>query len=294
MGHSISVILVNYNGVKHLRECLDSLLAQTYKDFEIVLVDNASTDGSSQLVVTKYPSVRSIQSESNVGFSAGNNIGIRETTGKFIATLNTDTRAEPDYLEKLVAPMQHERVGACAPLMLEMERPPVVDAAGITVDSFGFAWNIGAGEPASKFSAPREVYGACAGAALYRRELLEQIGGFDDAYFGFYEDADVAWRAHKLGWKTEFVPLARVYHHHGASFGKISEHKTYLLARNRWWTTFKNYPMPQLAVAFPFILALDGLSLVQAALRGHGKQAWQGRVDAWRTRDMMWQKRSRQ
>lgn len=291
----VSVVIVNYNGARFLETCLAPLAAQTYAAYEIVVVDNASTDESCALVAEKFPRVKLICSETNVGFAAGNNLGLAHARGELIATLNTDTRVEPDYLEKLCAPMHvaqnAARVGACAPLMLEMERPQVVDAAGIRVDAFGFAWNLGAGKEANQFATTREVYGACAGAALYRRAMLDEIGFFDDAYFGFYEDADLAWRAHNAGWKTIFVPTARVYHAHGASFGKIAPYKTYLLARNRWWTTFKNFPTPQLYFALPFIFFLDAISLAQAASRGHFSQAWQGRRDAWRERKTMWAKR---
>ncbi len=283
----ISVILVNYNGAKWLKPCLVSLLAQTYPAFEIVMVDNASTDDSVALVASEFPSVRIVASPTNVGFAAGNNVGIREAQGEFIAPLNTDTRAEPEYFEKLVAPMADARVGAVAPLMLEMERPDVVDAAGLYIDALGFAWNIGAGEPANRFVTRQPVFGACAGAALYRRKMLDEIGGFDDEYFGFYEDADLAWRAHNAGWQTVFVPAARVLHQHGASFGKMNPRKTYLLARNRWWTMFKNYPMPRFLLALPFIAAADGVSLLQAVLRGDGGSAWQGRMDAWKTRSRL-------
>jgi GT2 family glycosyltransferase len=288
----ISVVIVNYNGAKFLDRCLSSLTVQTYPAYEIIVVDNASTDESCAFVKHKFPQVKLVQSETNVGFAAGNNLGIRAARGGLIATLNTDTYVERDYLEKLCAPLRDKDVGACAPLILEMEHPDVVDAAGIRLDAFGFAWNIGAGEAANKFSGMRQVYGACAGAAMYRRAMLGQVGSFDDEYYGFYEDADLAWRAHEAGWKTTFVPAARVYHLHGASFGKIAPLKTYLLARNRWWTTFKNYPMPKFIFALPVIFLLDLGSLLQSVMRGHLRQAWHGRRDAWRTRKTMWAKRT--
>ena len=299
----ISVVIVNYNGAQFLERCLSSLAAQTYAPYEIILVDNASTDDSRALVEKNFPDVKLVSSETNVGFAAGNNLGLQNARGdlpdvyktrqQLIATLNTDTRVEPDYLAKLCEPMSDARVGACAPLMLEMARPEIVDAAGIRIDRFGFAWNVGAGERAENFGAAYEVYGACAGAALYRRAMLDQVGFFDDAYFGFYEDADLAWRAHNAGWKTIFVPRARVYHVHGASFGKMSPRKTYLLARNRWWTALKNYSLPAFWFFLPLILLLDMVSLGQAARRGHLHDAWRGRVDAWRARNAMWAKRQR-
>ncbi len=287
----ISVVIVNYNGASFLERCLDALLAQTYVAYEIILVDNASADESCALVRTHYPQVKLIESKTNVGFAAGNTLGLRHARGNLIATLNTDTRVEADYLGKLCVPFQNENVGACAPLMHEMEHPGIVDAAGIRVDRFGFAWNVGAGERAENFDVSHETYGACAGAAIYRRIMLDQVGFLDDAYFGFYEDADLAWRAHTAGWKTVFVPQARVYHTHGASFGKISPRKTYLLARNRWWTMMKNFSPRAFVLYLPVIVLLDLASLVQAARRGHFQNAWDGRMDAWRGRKAMWAKR---
>ena len=287
----ISVVIVNYNGANFLERCLLSLAAQTFRAFEIILVDNASSDDSCAFVEKNFPRIKLIRSETNVGFAAGNNLGIRAARGNLIATLNTDTEVEKDYLEKLCAPIRDEKIGACAPLMLEMERRNVVDAAGIVVDAFGYAWNVGAGQSANEFVGTREIYGACAGAALYRKAMLDEIGLFDDDYFGFYEDADLAWRAHNAGWKTIFVPTARVAHTHGASFGKISPRKTYLLARNRWWTTFKNFPTPQFYFTLPILFLLDAFSLAQAATRGHFREAWRGRVDAWRGLKKMWARR---
>lgn len=280
----ISIVIVNFNGAGLLERCLASVMVSSFRDFEVVLVDNASTDGSVVLVREKFPQVRVVESETNVGFAAGNNLGIGAARGNLIATLNTDTRVEADYLARLVAPMVDAKVGACAPLMLEMERPNVVDAAGIRVDVFGFAWNVGVGDERRKTEDERtvEVYGACAGAALYRRAMLDQVGSFDDRYFGFYEDADLAWRAHDAGWKTMFVAAARVYHQHGASFGRMSPRKTFLLARNRWWTVLKNYERGRLLLLLPFILVLDFASLMQAAARGHFGEAWRGRMEGWR------------
>lgn len=278
----ISVVIVNYNGVRFLGNCLSALVMQSHPAFEIILVDNASTDNSRAYVREHFPQVKLVCSETNVGFAAGNNLGIAQARGELIATLNTDTRVEPDYLEKLCAPMADASVGACAPLMLEMERTDIVDAAGIRVDVLGFAWNVGAGQGTNKFVTTGEVYGACAGAALYRRAMLDEIGWFDGAYFGFYEDADLGWRARRAGWKTIFVPQARVYHMHGASFGKLSPYKTYLLARNRWWTLRKNLSLPSLVLRLPLIMVFDLVSLLQAARRGHFREAWRGRVDGWR------------
>jgi GT2 family glycosyltransferase len=285
----ISVVIVNYNGKELLGPCLSSLAGQTYEPFEVLVVDNASTDGSCAYVSHNFPRVRIVTSPTNVGFAAGNNLGVRAARGQLIATLNTDTLVNDRYLELLSAPIRENSasggtIGACAPLMVEMDHPDRVDAAGIRVDAGGMAWNVGAGEPAARFDTQGEVFGACAGAALYRRAMLESVGGFDDSFFAFYEDVDLAWRARQAGWWTVFVPGARVLHKHGASFGKMTPYKTFLLARNRWRTLMKNSTRSWLWTHSPVIALTEAGSLVAAAGRGHLREAWAGRREAWRER----------
>jgi GT2 family glycosyltransferase len=276
----ISVIIVNYNGLPYLERLFASLAAQTCPTFEIIFVDNASTDGSAEWVASHYPQTRLIRSARNLGFAAGNNLGIRAAKGELIATLNTDTQVEPDYLEKLSVPMRDTQVGSCAPLMLQFARRERIDAAGIGIDRAGFAWNLEAGKNARVVMGAREIFGACAGAALYRRTMLDASGLFDEEYFAFYEDVDLAWRARRAGWKCVLVPEARVYHAHGGSFRAGSPQKLFLLARNRWWTVLKNYPMPTLLFFLPLMLVADFVALARALVVYHSLAPLRGRVAA--------------
>lgn len=278
----ISVIVVNYNGRHFLEGCLAALAAQTCSAFETLVVDNASTDGSADWVTGHFPDVRLLRAPRNLGFAAGNNLGIRSARGEFIATLNNDTEVEPDYLDRLAAPMREGRVGMCAPLMLEFQRRDRIDSAGIGIDRAGFAWNLRAGKRENRETSECEVFGACAGAALYRRTMLDEIGLFDEDYFGFYEDVDLAWRARLAGWKCILVPGARVYHVHGGSFRQGSAQKLYLLARNRWWTVLKDCPMPALALYLPLILTADLLALLAGLARYRSLAPLRGRIDALR------------
>jgi GT2 family glycosyltransferase len=287
----ISVVVVNYNGLPYLERCLASLAAQTYATFQVIVVDNASTDGSADWLAARFPQVQLLRAPRNLGFAAGNNLGIRAARGEFIAALNNDTELEPDYLECLIAPMADPAVGACAPLMLEFDRRDRIDAAGIRIDRAGLAWNLGAGQPAASVQAEREVWGACAGAALYRLSMLDAIGLFDPDYFGFYEDVDLAWRAQRAGWKCMLAPQARAYHVHGGSFRHGSAQKLYLLARNRWWTLFKNEPLPALALNAPLIAVADAAALLTAVARHRSLAPLHGRVDAWRSLRRAWSKR---
>ncbi len=278
----VSVVVVNYNGRAHLERCLPVLAAQTYRDLEVIVVDNASTDGSAEWVAAHFPRVCLVRAPTNLGFAGGNNLGIRAARGTFIATLNNDTEVEPDYVERFVAPMRDPNVGSCAALMLEFDRRERIDSAGIRIDRAGFAWNRLAGQPAESITRGQEVWGACAGAALYRRAMLDEIGLFDEGYFGFYEDVDLAWRARRAGWKCILVPSARVYHIHGGSFRRGSYYKMYLLARNRWWTILKNYPRPALFWNLPLIIGADILSLLVSLAQNRSPAPLRGRLDALR------------
>lgn len=276
----ISVVIVNYNATAYLERCLSAVCAQDYPALEIIVVDNASTDGSAEAAAKRFPQVQLLRSPKNIGFAAGTNLGIRAANGELIATLNPDTQVERGYFSELAAPMREPRVGMCAPLMVKMEQRDIVDSAGITIDPFGFAWNIGAGERVDVYAMPRRVFGASAGAALYRRKMLDEIGLFDEDYFAFYEDADLAWRARNAGWEAVFVPTARVYHVHGGSFGRASPRKSYLLARNRWWTLVKNYRMSQLLFYLPAIAVVDVAALIRAMWRFRSLEPLRGRLDA--------------
>ncbi len=279
----VSVIIPNRNGQQHLERCLSSVVAQDGVDFEVVVVDDASTDDSVALIREKFPQVRVLENAENRGFAAVNNQAIRATGGEYVATLNNDTQVEPGWLREMVGVADGDpRVGMCAPLILLDRQPAAVDSAGLEVDWAGIAWQRARGEPDPGDGEPVEVFGPSAAAALYRRAMLEQIGLFDESFFAYYEDVDLAWRARLAGWKCMYVPSARVRHVHSASFGAQPGRKAYLLARNKWWTIAKNYPRPAMWLAWPLILLYDAASLVRAMIGGQGKAAWRGRWDAWR------------
>ncbi len=291
---SVSVVIVNWNAADYIGECLDGLLRQSREPDEVVVVDNASTDGSGALLAARYPHVHLVRSRVNLGFAAGCNLGIRSTRGEYVATLNADAQPERDWLKALVEAMAADsRLGMCASLMLFKERPEIVNSAGIALDVLGIAWDRLGGRPASEATAPAEVFGPCAGAALYRREMLERLGGFDEDFFMYLEDVDLAWRAQAAGWRCRFVPGARVYHAHSAAAGEGSAFKNYLKARNKVWLIAKNYPWPQVALWGPLILLYDALAVAFAYPRG-GRSSLRGRLDGLKALPAVLAKRRRQ
>jgi len=277
---SVSVIVLTWNGKEFLRGCLDSLAAQTFRDFETVLVDNGSTDGSAEFVREFYPRVRLVTLPENTGFAGGNKRGLAECGGEFIVTLNNDTKAEPEFLAELVAAAESDpRIGMVASKMLNFHETGRIDSVGIRVAVTGMASNIGVGEAdEGQYDTPREVFGACGGAALYRRAMLDEVGFFDPSFFAYYEDTDLAWRGRLAGWCCITAPRAVVYHVHSATGGRMSPFTVYHVHRNKWYVIVANWPAWLLLEHLPLIVWYDLGALVLATLRGRLGAALRARL----------------
>ena len=210
----ISVVIVNFNGRNFLKNCLSALHSQTYSPLEVILVDNASTDGSIGFVQEQFPWVALCPQQENLGFAGGSNAGIREAGGEFILTLNPDTIPSPDFIEQLARPMSADPMtGMCASKMLLPDGR--INSTGICISRSGAAWDRGMNMPdQGQFDEGGEVFGPCGGAALYRRAMLDETGDFDEDFFLYMEDVDLAFRGRLSGWKCSYVPGARVMHIH--------------------------------------------------------------------------------
>jgi GT2 family glycosyltransferase len=289
----VSVVIANLNGRQFLDRCLTTVLAQSHPSFDVIVVDNGSADGSAAFVRDRFPGVCLVALPRNVGFAEANNVGIRATDSRFVATLNNDTWVEPDWLANLVRPMLgDDRVGTCASKMLFAHAPDTINSAGVALDPVGIAWDRLGGAPSgADVAAPVEVFGGCAGAALYRRAMLNDVGLFDPSYFIYMEDVDLAWRAQLRGWRAVYVPDARVYHIHSATSREASPFKSYHLARNKLWTIVKDYPSPQVWYYLPLILAYDVAAALYAVLTRRDLAALHGRRAALRSLPDVWRKR---
>ncbi|MFZ2534856.1 glycosyltransferase family 2 protein [Methanothrix sp.] len=275
----ISVIVLNYNGKGFLDGCLTSLASQTYSDFEVIVVDNGSRDGSPEYIEENYPWVRLAKNNENLGFAGGTNAGIRAAKGEFILTLNNDSRADSRFIEELIKPMADPEVGVCAAKMLFPDGR--INSAGICISRSGAAWDRGMFEPdRGQYEFVEEVFGACAGAALYRREMLDEIGLFDEDFFLYLEDVDLAFRARLAGWKCLYVPGARVIHHHGGTAGVGSDLAVYYGNRNIVWYPIKDFPFRLLITSLPFIVARNLAVIPYYALRGQGGVILKSKLDA--------------
>jgi GT2 family glycosyltransferase len=263
-----SIVMANWNGRGWLEQCLPTMLAQSYRDFELIIVDNGSTDDSVAWLQENWPQVRLLVHPANRGFAAANNDGIRLARGRYIATLNNDTLLAPDWLKEVVAAAERTNAGMVASHIVRRHDPGVLDSTGITVDWSGTAWNRGWGKPAAGHYAG-EVFGPSGAAALYRRAMLDEIGLFDGDFFAYYEDVDLAWRAQNAGWYCRYSAAACLQHHHSATGGRLPAQKLFLIGRNKIWTILKNYPWPDLFYMWPLIVATEVTAVVYHSLR-HG------------------------
>lgn len=239
----IAIVIPNLNGVRWLTGCLDSLCAQTLAPSEIVVVDNGSTDDSVKLIRARYPRVCVMELGHNTGFAAAVNAGIRATHSPWVALVNTDTRAEPDWLAQLANALAAvgEDVGAVVGLMQWMENPDRVENAGDELSWQGAAEKRGHGAPMADFGQPGEVFSCCAGATLYRRAFLNDVGGFDEHFFAYLEDIDLGLRGRLLGYRYLYVPSARILHH-GHGSGMPGPRYVRWTTRNRLALFIKHIP----------------------------------------------------
>ena len=286
-----SVVVVTWNGRGRLNESLPAIAGQQGVRHEVILVDNGSTDGTTAWVRGAFPSVRLVELPENAGFAAGNNRGFEAALAPLVATINNDAIPDPDWLATLVsAATAHPDAGMFASRMVYLHDSEVIDSAGISLDPLGIAWDRGAGTPVQD-DVDGEVFGASAGAALYRRELLQATGGFDERFFAYLEDVDLAWRARWLGWEARYVTAARVRHMHSATWAEDSPLKTYHLGRNKVWLIAKNYPLGALLRWLPLILAYDAASLPITVWRQRSLAALRGRLAGLRRLPEIWRSR---
>lgn len=292
MTPTVSIVIVNWNGRELLETCLPAVLAQTYRDYEVVLVDNGSSDGSAAWVTERFPSIRLVSNERNTGFCAGNNQAFAASQAPYLAILNNDAAPEPGWLAAMVEALDSSPdVGMIAPKVLQWRDHMLLDSAGIAPDRTGTVWQLGAARRDPGQAEPTcEVFGPGGAAALYRRTMLDDVGSFDEDFFAYLEDADLAWRAQLAGWRCLYVPAARVYHRHSATSGRSSPFKAYHLGRNKWWTIVKNYPSPQVWWNLPLIVGRELLATLYYLLSGN-RAALRGRLDALRGLRRMLDKR---
>ena len=241
---NVAVIIPNWNGMKWLPDCLRHLNQQSYTSYQVLMVDNASEDGSCEWVHKHYPETRIISLSENLGFAKAVNEGIRQTDTPYFALLNTDTRVDPDWLHYLVSKMQdaNDDLGAVSPLMLSLTNPDMIDDAGDSFSWYGFATKVGHGSKRDSAKISPDIFSPSGGASLYRRSYVETCGLFDEVFFAYLEDVDLGLRGRLLGYHYELESKSVVYHQgHGSQMNRDLYLK--LITQNRLLIFLKNIPL---------------------------------------------------
>lgn len=237
-----SVVVPTYNGLQHLPTVLDALARQTFADCEVIVVDDAGSDASAQVVAEHYPSVRLIVNRRNQGFAASCNTGAAAARGRYLVLLNNDTEPEPTWLAELAAAIvAHPAAAIVAGKLLLYDRRDTLHTAGDLLGADGIAHNRGVWEiDAGQYDGDGQIFSGCGGASAYRKDIWQALGGFDEDFWMYLEDVDLGFRARLLGCEVVFAPKARVYHHLSASGGDTLS--SYYVGRNTIWLLAKNMP----------------------------------------------------
>lgn len=272
----ISVIIPNYNNVHYLYDCVNSLLIQTYKNFEVIIVDNGSTDESIEVLKTLKSNCRNlrvIELDKNYGFAFAVNRGIEISKGEYVVLINNDTLLDRDFLFHLVTFLKEkENVFSCSSKMIQFYDRKKIDDAGDYYTIFGWQYKRGNNFPVRRYSKPYEIISSCGGGAIYDKKILLEIGCFDEDFFAYLEDVDLGLRAVIRGYKNLYCPAAKILHVGSASTGsKYNDFKVKLTARNSIYLLYKNMPLPLFIINSPFIILGYIIKFIFFSCKGLGQ-----------------------
>jgi len=270
----VTVIVPNYNGQEFIGGCLESLRKQKATRFTTMVVDNGSTDKSVEIVKANYPEVELLSLSNNTGFCGAVNAGIKTSQTEYIILLNNDTEVEPDFVSELVkAITSRPQAFSCAAKLIQYHNRNLIDDAGDFYNAFGWAYARGKGREESSYNKECKVFSSCAGAAIYRRKVLAEIGLFDEAHFAYLEDTDIGYRAQISGYENWFIPTARVYHIGSATSGsQYNQFKIRHSSRNNIYMLFKNMPLGQMILNLPLLIIGFGIKILFFILKGFGRE----------------------
>ena len=278
----VSVVIPNWNGLRFVGMCLDSMEKSVFRDFEVIVVDNGSTDGSRELIEEQYPWVRMIKLPENLGFAKACNDGIKASDAEFICLLNNDIEIDPNWLGEIVEGMErHPECGMGTTKMMFLDERDVFYNTG---DLF-HAWSAGGGrgqgeKDVGQYDQEDYVFGACAGAGIYRRELFETVGIFDEDFFIFAEDVDLNMRSQLQGFQCVYLPQAKVYHIGTATVGLYSDRYVYLCKRNDVFVLIRNFSLKLYCKYLFTILKHQFRDICYFTSRGQGMVLLKSKLDA--------------
>lgn len=278
----VSVIIVTWNNAIHLARCFESLVAQKSRDFEVIVIDNGSSDNTVFNLVENFQKLdlRFEKLETNHGFAFANNLGARFARGEWLATLNADAFPEPDWLEQLLSAAGTIPNAFFASRQIQVNSPTLLDGEGDNYNVSGLAWRRNYGSPIRKTTEIDEVFSSCAAAALYPRQAFLDVGGFDEDFFSYQEDVDLGFRLRLKGLHCFYVSMAIVHHVGSSTMGVNSDFALYYSHRNLVWTFFKNMPERLLFKSLPAHLLANLMYLLYYTIVGRGKVLWRAKWDA--------------
>lgn len=278
-----TVLIPNYNGKEYLRECLLSLQAETMRNFQVMVVDNGSSDGSALMLQDEFRDVACVLLNENKGFAGGVNAGLLQVQTPYVILLNNDTKTEPGFVRNLEQAIEeNEQIFSVSAKMVSMQQPDVIDDAGDLYCALGWSFALGKGKKADQCYKKNEaVFSACGGAAIYRMSLLNKTGYFDEEHFAYLEDVDLGYRARIMGYENRCEPLAVCLHAgSGYSGSRYNEFKIKLSSKNSIYLIYKNMPFLQIVLNLPFLLAGFFIKIFFFVLKGYGhtyiKGLWNG------------------
>jgi len=272
MNKRITVVIPNYNGQRFLKDCLLALENQTEAEFDVIVVDNGSKDDSLK-IIKEFPNVQTICLEKNTGFCGAVNVGIKACNTPYVVLLNNDTKVFPDFLEHLGNSMDRSgRIFSVASKMIMMDNEDLIDDAGDFYCALGWAYGRGKGKPEKNYRKRDKIFASSGGASVYRKEVFEKIGYFDENHFAYLEDIDIGYRAKIYGYTNYFEPKAKVLHYgSGFSGSKYNEFKVNLSSKNSTYIIGKNMPILQILLNLPLLLAGFLIKSLFFAKKGYGK-----------------------
>jgi GT2 family glycosyltransferase len=270
----VSVVIPNFNGIAFLDSVLASLEGQTLSNFEVILVDNGSTDGSCSFVTANYPWVHLIELSENFGFCGAVNAGIRAAKAPYVLLLNNDTEVKEDFVEEMLAAIRrHKNAFSCGARMVQYHDRDRLDDVGNYYCALGWSFARGRGKDIHAYETEDKIFSACAGAAIYRKKIIEKIGYFDEEHFAYLEDTDIGYRARIYGYENWYAPKAIVYHvGSGTSGSRYNQFKTRYSSRNNIYLIYKNMPLLQIILNLPFLVAGFLVKFLFFAVKGMGKE----------------------
>ena len=270
----VSVVIPNFNGIAFLDSVLASLEGQTLSNFEVILVDNGSTDGSCSFVTANYPWIHLIELSENFGFCGAVNAGIRAAKAPYVLLLNNDTEVKEDFVEEMLAAVRrHKNAFSCGARMVQYHDRDRLDDVGNYYCALGWSFARGRGKDIHAYETEDKIFSACAGAAIYRKKIIEKIGYFDEEHFAYLEDTDIGYRARIYGYENWYAPKAIVYHvGSGTSGSRYNQFKTRYSSRNNIYLIYKNMPLLQIILNLPFLAAGFLIKFLFFAIKGMGKE----------------------